>query len=166
LSFGGPHLHQAGLARISEILEKQAPSKFEDGVIKAFQWAGKASVEPRKEEAFLLFAISLESLLLRKNDKEITETLALRLAHLISGPKTRLIVYRDMKRLYEIRSGIVHSGSVDVGEDQLSEIRYYTRLALLTMLCDSRFSGITKHDDLVDWFRARLLDAPQDSQPR
>jgi hypothetical protein len=43
-------------------------------------------------------------------------------------------VYRDMKRLYGIRSKIVHSGSVDVGEDQLSEIRYYTRFALLTVL--------------------------------
>src|SRR5258708_5020475 len=136
-SFASPNFRQAGFERVSAILQKQSLSEFEDRVIKAFQWAGRASVEPRREEAFLLCAISLESLLLRKKGKEVTETLALRLAHLISSPKTRLMVYRDMKRLYDIRSEIVHSGSVDVGEDQLSETRYYTRLSLLSALLSS-----------------------------
>jgi hypothetical protein len=164
-SFAAPDLAQAGFERISNMLKSRAPSEFEDRVIRAFQWAGKASVEPRKEEAFLLFTISLESLLLERNDKsEITETLALRAAHLISAPSTRLMVYRDMKRLYGIRSKIVHSGSVDVGEDQLSEIRYYTRFALLTLLCSSRYLTMTKDAELMDWFRARLLNTPQNDK--
>lgn len=161
-SFATPDLEQAGFERMSEMLKKQPPSEFEDRVITAFQWAGKASVEPRKEEAFLLFAISLESLLMERQDKaEITETLALRAAHVIAAPQSRLAVYRNMKKLYSIRSRIVHSGSVDVGDDQLSEIRYYARLALLTMLCSSHFSRITNDEELTQWFRARLLDTPQ-----
>ncbi|MGA2964958.1 MAG: hypothetical protein ABSD64_02020 [Terriglobales bacterium] len=161
-SFASPDLEQAGLERMSEMLKKQPPSEFEDRVISAFQWAGKASVEPRKEEAFLLFAISLESLLMERQDKaEITETLSLRAAHVIAAPQSRLTVYQDMKKLYGIRSKIVHSGSVDVGDDQLSEIRYYARLALLTMLCAPQFSGITNDKELTEWFRARLLDTPQ-----
>jgi hypothetical protein len=164
-SFAAPDLAQAGFERMSNMLKSPAPSEIDDRIIRAFQWAGKASVEPRKEEAFLLFTISLESLLLERNDKfEVTETLALRAAHLISAPPTRLMVYRDMKRLYGIRSKIVHSGSVDVGEDQLSEIRYYTRFALLTLLCSSRFLTMTKDAELMEWFRARLLNTPQDEK--
>ncbi len=87
-SFSGPQLHAAGLDRTSEMLKKEAPSEFELRILSALQWAGKASVEPRREEAFLLFSVSLESLLLERDDKsEIAETLALRLAHLISAPE-------------------------------------------------------------------------------
>jgi hypothetical protein len=158
-SFSGPHLHSAGLERTSEMLKRETPSQFELRLLSALQWAGKASVEPRREEAFLLFAVSLESLLLERNDKsEIAETLALRLAHLVSGPATRSMVYHDTKKLYRIRSKIVHSGSFDVGEDQLSEIRYYTRLALLTMLLSPHFSGLGSDEQLTDWFRCRLLN--------
>jgi len=162
-SFSGPQLHAAGLDRTSEMLKKQAPSEFELRILSALQWAGKASVEPRREEAFLLFAVSLESLLLERDDKsEIAETLALRLAHLISAPGTRLMVYRDVKRLYRIRSKIVHSGSFDVGEDQLSEIRYYTRFALLTMLLSPQVSGLDTDAELTEWFRSRLLNLQKD----
>jgi hypothetical protein len=160
-SFAGPHLHPAGLKRTSEMLKREPPSEFDLRLLSALQWAGKASVEPRIEDAFLLFAVSMESLLLERNEKsEIAETLALRLAHLISGPGTRLMVYRDMKKLYGIRSKIVHSGSFDVGEDQLSEIRYYTRVALLTMLLSPQLSGLSTDRELTDWFRSRLLDLP------
>lgn len=164
-SFAASHLDGTGFQRMSDMLKKpeNARSKIEDRLVAAFQWAGKASVEPRKEEAFLLFAISLESLLLERNDKsEISETLALRAAHLISGPQSRRMVYEDMKRLYRVRSNIVHSGSVDVAEDQLSEIRYYARLALLTVLCSSHFSEMTKDEELMKWFQERLLSANSD----
>jgi len=162
-SFSGPQLHAAGLDRTSQMLKKEAPSEFELRILSALQWAGKASVEPRREEAFLLFAVSLESLLLARDDKsEIAETLALRLAHLISAPGTRLMVYRDMKRLYRIRSKIVHSGSFDVGEDQLSEIRYYTRFALLTMLLSPQVSELDTDAELTEWFRSRLLNLQKD----
>jgi hypothetical protein len=166
-SFAAPHLDETGFPRMSEILRKDRPTSFEDRLISAFQWAGKASVEPRKEEAFLLFAISLESLLMERDDRlEITDKLALRGAHLIAGDlKSRLAVYKDLKRLYKIRSEIVHSGSVDVGEDQLSQIRYYVRLALYIALCSKSFSAMTTDEELMDWFKSRLLDARQEEAP-
>ena len=118
-------------------------------------------MEPRNEEAFLLFAIALESLLMGRDDKsEITETLALRTAHVIASPKHRLRAYKSVKALYGIRSKIVHRGDAEVGEADLSLMRYFARAAVLTMLCDSQVSTMTNESNLVDWFREKLLDIP------
>ena len=158
-SFAAPHLERAGFPQTSEILQVEKPTEFQERLISALQWAGRASVESRNEEAFLLFAIAFESLLIGSDDKtEITETLALRAAHVIAAPKSRLRVYKDVKRLYGIRSKIVHRGDADVGEADLSLMRYLVRLALLSMLCDSRFAVVTTEASLVDWFREKLLD--------
>lgn len=54
-----------GFDRISELLAKDTLSKLEDRILKAVQWAGRARVEPRVEESFLLFAVALETLLIK-----------------------------------------------------------------------------------------------------
>jgi hypothetical protein len=161
-SFGTDHLSKTGLDKMSGILKKQADDRtgIENRLVSTFQWAGKASVEPRKEEAFLWFAVSLESLLMDRSDHaEITEKLALRGAHLIGrNLNSRLTVYKDLKKLYGIRSKVVHSGSIDIGEDQLSEIRYYSKLAALTMLCSSSFAEMNTDEELMSWFRNKTLE--------
>jgi Apea-like HEPN len=164
-SFNLPQLVGTGFERVSGILAKPEKDRtqIEDKLLSALQWAGRASVDPRTEESFLLYAIALESLLMElegADRSEITEKLALRGAHLIAGNlKSRMIVYHDLKRLYSIRSKVVHSGSVDVGEAQLSEIRYYARLALLTTLTAPSFSVLTSKEELVSLFRRRILGA-------
>jgi hypothetical protein len=164
-SFDLPQLVGTGFERVSAILAKVEKDRtaIEDKLISALQWAGRASVDPRAEESFLLFAIALESLLMElegEDRNEITEKLALRGAHLVArNLKSRLIVYRDLKRLYGVRSKIVHSGSIEVGETQLSEIRYYARLGLLTMLCSPSFSAMNSKEQLMNWLRRKLLDA-------
>jgi len=166
-SFNATFLDQAGQAEASAILQADEPTEFQGRIISALQWAGRASVEPRNEEAFLLFAIALESLLMAREDKsELTEKLALRAAHVIAIPKGRLRVYREVKRLYAIRSQIVHSGHAEVGEADLSLVRFYVRVALLTMLRNSKFAGMASDSDLMDWFRAKLLDIePEHASP-
>ena len=50
-----------GFSKIACLLSKKR-NGFEDKIVSAIQWAGKATIED-KEEAFLLYAISLESLI-------------------------------------------------------------------------------------------------------
>jgi hypothetical protein len=160
-SFAAPFLDRAGFSKASEILQSEKLSEFQERIVSALQWAGRASVEARSEQAFLLFAIALESLVMGRNDKsEITETLALRAAHLIASPQGRLKVYQDLKKLYGVRSKIVHTGEMDVGEAQLSLFRFLVRMALLRMLHNSRFATMASDSELMDWFRAQLLDTP------
>jgi hypothetical protein len=69
-----------GFQRISDMLAKENPTELEERILASFQWAGRAQVEQRREEAFLLYAIALESLVLGRNTKtEISHQLAVRL---------------------------------------------------------------------------------------
>jgi hypothetical protein len=153
----------AGLSRVSTLLLKPNRSVLEDKILSALQWAGRASVEQRKGEAFLLFAIALEALVMSGNDKaEITEKLAIRTAHLvIKNPKSRVQAYKDLKTLYGIRSKIVHSGSEDVTGDDLARIRFFVQRALLTVLCTAPFSKMADEAEFVAWVHNCMLGAAQ-----
>lgn len=56
----------SGFELVSSILAKSTPTSLEEKILSSLQWAGRASIEGRKEQAFLLFCISLEALLLSK----------------------------------------------------------------------------------------------------
>ena len=71
---GSTHAIDSGLARVSELLAKDDSTTLEERILSAFQWAGRATVDVRREEAFLLYMIALESLVLgSKTNSEITD---------------------------------------------------------------------------------------------
>lgn len=82
-----------GWERASQILAKEKRTEMEDRILAAMRWAGRATVTEMRdkdkkgtflvaEQAFLLYAIALESLLLKK-DTELSYRLSLRGAHLL-----------------------------------------------------------------------------------
>lgn len=151
------------LRKVSDWLAISRPCGLQDRILSALQWAGRAAIEERREEAFLLYAIALESLLLGdKSHVELRERLAFRGAHLLSGdPKARENVYDDLKVLYGIRSKIVHFGSVEVTDDELERIASVVRGALVTVLHMSPLSEMTNESQLEDWFKKQLLAGTQ-----
>ena len=56
-----------GFDYITNLLQKKNPNKFQQALVTAIQWAGRAIVAKRREEAFLLYAIALESIILVDN---------------------------------------------------------------------------------------------------
>jgi hypothetical protein len=151
------------LPKVSDWLAKSRPSELEDRILSALQWAGRAAAEERPEESFLLYAISLESLLLGgKSHTELTERLAMRGAHLLAGDRDgRENVYEELKDLYGIRSKIVHSGSLEVTGDELARIAAVARGALVTVLHLWPLAEMTKESQLEDWFKRQLLSGTQ-----
>jgi len=149
----------SGFERVSSILGTPSPSPLEEKILSSLQWAGRASIEDRREEAFLLFCVSLEALLLSKQTtSEITQTFALRGAHLLVGDAAhRKEIFRDLKSLYGIRSSIVHSGHTQVAEASLSKIRWLAKTALLIMLVREPFSKMKTQEELEEWFQTQLL---------
>jgi hypothetical protein len=147
-----------GFDRVSLILANASPTSLDDKILSSLQWAGRACIEDRREEAFLLFCISLEALLLKKQTGEITQTFALRGAHLlVVDAAHRREVFKDLKSLYGIRSSIVHSGQTQVTEADLSKIRWLAKTALLIMLVREPFSKMKTEDELENWFQTQLL---------
>jgi len=148
-----------GYERISILLQKLKVSKLENRILAALQWAGRALVERRKEEAFLLFAISLEALLLKDEvASEITERFALRASYLaISKPEARIKAYRELKKLYGTRSKIVHAGNTRITDEELAKIRFFAETILLTMLSVSPFASMIEEAELEDWFETAIV---------
>lgn len=147
-----------GFLKIANLLTKKR-NGLENRIISAIQWAGKATVEGRKEESFLLYAISLESLVLLENDKvELAYRLRTRVAHLLGkNYESRQKISNKVRELYEIRSKIVHSGYYQVTDADLSLIRSYSKSCILHILNDRPFSSMKNVDSLVQWFNKKVL---------
>jgi hypothetical protein len=157
----GHLVQQAGFGRISKMLESDNPTELEDRILRAIQWAGRAFVDARREESFLLMAIALESLLLgSQKDENIGYKIALRCAHLIGLPDltARKSLMKDMRDLYARRSTIVHSGKIEVSDSELATLHHYMTAALFMILNKEPFSSMKDEKELEAWFEDRLLE--------
>jgi len=147
-----------GFTRASALLARRSKGKLHKGILSAIQWAGRATVERRKEEAFLLYAIALESLLLIEGDKsELTYRLKVRAAHLLGDDaNARKMLAEQIQKLYGKRSSIVHTGDIEVGDEDLKRLRGITKGCIVRVLRDPDFTAMTPHTDLVSWFDDRV----------
>lgn len=148
----------AEFIKVTSLLTEQH-SKLDTYKLAALQWAGRATVAFRREEAFLLYVIALESLLLSDSDnQELSYRLRLRLAHLLGETYTkRNELFEEMGRLYKIRSNLVHSGKFEVTDVDLSKMRAYAKTAILRILLDEPFVGMQSTSDLAAWFKGQTL---------
>jgi hypothetical protein len=87
-------------------------------LLTAAQWIGRATVERRREEAFLLYAIALETMLLPTQAQELGYRLRLRAAHVLGKTvAARKRIAADLAALYTVRSKIVHAGWYQVTDE-------------------------------------------------
>jgi hypothetical protein len=153
-----------GLTRANALLDNTAPTDLERRIINAICWAGRASVEYRPEQAFLLFMISLEALLTKPTARTgVTDRLRLRVTHLIGLKRdARRRVFELMGRLSEVRNKLVHVGdSSDLTDTDLDGVRLLTRHALTGVLTNARFNGMRTSADFDKWFDEQLIgDVP------
>jgi Apea-like HEPN len=95
-----------------------------------------------------------------KNDKELGYRLRLRCAHLLGvnadgkGP-----IVRQIGKLYDIRSKIVHSGSAEVLDADLSIIRFFAKKALVAVLTEPHFESMQSGDEFDQWLENSILGA-------
>jgi Apea-like HEPN len=127
--------------------------------LSAIQWAGRATVEPRREEAFLLFAIALESLILPTSDPmELTYRLRIRTAHLLGATaRERERISEETGKLYGIRSNIVHNGYYQITEVELARIKRKTKQAIFALLSSRTAQGCKDKKELNKWFENKIL---------
>lgn len=146
--------------KVSSILAfEENKNEVENRLISSMRWAGKASTELKKEVAFLLYAISLESLILLDNEKdELIDRLSNRVALLIGNNlSNRKEIRSAMKELYDIRSKIVHSGSYQVTDIDLNTIRVYTQSCIYRILTKEPFISMKGKNDFSNWFLEEIF---------
>jgi hypothetical protein len=150
---------ELGSARISEILAKSNRNSIEERILSAMQWAGRATIDERQEEAFLLYAIALECLIMEKgNEPELGYRLRMRVAHLLGEDlNTRQDIKSIVNRLYGIRSSIVHKGEYIVPDSELKILRFFTKGSIMRILIEEPFVSMKSDDELLGWFDKQLL---------
>jgi hypothetical protein len=141
------------------MLNKSQRNEIEERIISAMQWAGRATVEDRNEEAFLLYAIALESLIMERGPSaELNFRLIHRIAHLLGTDfESRKNIRERTKELYKIRSKIVHTGSFEVSDSDLQYMRLFTKECIARILTGKEFETFEQDQQLIDWFDDRLL---------
>jgi hypothetical protein len=153
-----PKLRQYGFDQACTFLANSKRNAVEEIILSAFRWAGRASADRRNEEAFVLFMISLESLLCGDTNMEALIRLSLRCSRLIGAtPQERKEIHKQVKRLYGLRSKIVHNGSLEVTTSDLALMRDYAKRALLTVIGNDMHQMISNKDEFYDWFQDQML---------
>ncbi len=138
--------------RVESLLEKSR-NDVDELLLTAVRWAGRATVATTREEAFLLFAIALECLVLPTEKDELRYRLSQRVARLCGEDMDqRLELAKRTKKLYDVRSKIVHSGHYEVTEDERDEIRIAARVVILRLLTDPDVEKYGKLDKLHEYF--------------
>jgi len=154
-------VRQLGFEKVDALLAKERSqlSGIEKRLLAAIQWSGRATVDSRPEEAFLLYAISLESIILAEADKEeLLFRLRVRIAHLLGKTlKGRQDIFKDVGEIYRIRSSIVHNGTYEVLEEDVKVVRKFAKSCIIKILTDSTFSSMTKPEELAKWFNEQIL---------
>jgi hypothetical protein len=150
--------HYAAFAHLDGLLQRDH-NALEDQLIASIQWAGRGTVAARREEAFLLYAIALESLVLADQDHlELGHRLRQRVAHLLGRTlEDRLRLQKTVGDLYGIRSRIVHSGEYQVSDADLGMMRWLCKASLLRACESEEIRDLSGTDELRQWFDKLLL---------
>jgi len=151
---------KVGFYRINEILAKDDRSEIEERILASVQWAGRAAVElqQRPEEAFLHYAIALETIMLgTQKSKEIGRKLRMRTALLAEDtPEKRAEIKKEIKDLYSIRSKIVHSGHYEVTDADVEKIRLLAIICIMRILTEKPFTSMTEEQEIDNWFNQAM----------
>ena len=134
----------------TDIIVKPHPTDLEGRMRRAHRLAGLSVTVQRRELAFVVLTIGLETLLLSKGDRDyLRYKLAEKAAFLLEVDRDkRVAIFERVKDIYNKRSGIVHSGLGEVSENDLDEVRaIFWRLVRRTEeLRDQGYQSLTKTD--------------------
>jgi len=128
-----------GVARANELLAETDRTAFEERLVSALAWAGRARVASRVDTAFLYYAIALEALLTKRDTRTgVTNRLRLRAAFVLGKTaEVRKRLSKLVDGLYRLRSELVHGGNARVlSDDDLALMRGLVERTIVTVLCD------------------------------
>ena len=145
------------VTRVTGLLREQRDPVGEL-LLTSVQTAGRATITGGSEDSFLLYSIALESLVLPQAGGELSYRLSQRVARLLAGDKhTRIECSKEVKRLYGIRSRIVHSGSHEIDVRDLDAMRICAKRVILSMLGSAAVAKCKTVQALDEWFEHEVV---------
>lgn len=128
-------------------------NKFQKRVMLAVEWIGQSMADPSPQSAFIKAAIALE-IIFTYNEREIitpsimnqiSESIALILG---SSVDERLEIERSVKKLYGLRSKIVHSGNKDISQADYKTLLEIARFVIIKILTSDKLNSVDSVEEL------------------
>ena len=147
------------IRRIDELLAEPTPNQVEDSLIRAVRWSGRAAESESFEDKFLFSIVALESLLLPDSSGELSFRLSLLVARILGRDfASRQQIAGDVKRLYLLRSKLVHDGTFEVTEDDQDLAVTFAIETIARLLTDEGVRKLTKRQQLQEHFNQLILE--------
>ncbi|MGK7881338.1 MAG: hypothetical protein AB4060_14745 [Crocosphaera sp.] len=137
------------------------PSEINKRVITAVEWIGKSLRDTDFARSFIQVMFALEALLtFREKGILISPSIASQLtefAAFILGKnnETRSQIEIKIKKLYETRSSIVHSGNSKVSKQELIEAIYMIKGLIAHLKIDPQLSTFQSMKELQTWVKSK-----------
>ena len=132
-------------ANIQYIIDKSFEQRdsLETAIVQGFQALGRAIVAPTIDMRFLGCTIALERLLIRDGEETTTERWSDRLAVILGhDPEKRQAIIQRAKKLYDLRSRIVHAAYSGVADaDARTMERWAVGVIVSTLARHKEFSS-------------------------
>jgi Apea-like HEPN len=144
-------------ARLLRLIS-QKNNQLEMHVVRCAEWTAQAMGDPNPASAFVKAAIALEVLFSATEKGVITPSIMAQIAEscaflLANAVTEALEVESKVKRLYSIRSAVVHSGKDSVAEADLDAFIQICRRVIIVLLSEEEFAEIDTMAKLADYFK-------------
>ncbi|GIC75347.1 HEPN domain-containing protein [Moritella sp. F3] len=145
---------EVGYDKVWQLIDKRQ-SKLEQRLATAIEWLGRSLQEDAIQAAFIEASIALESIFTYSEKSivspsilsQISESTALLLG---SDLSSRLEIEKHIKKLYSIRSGIVHAGSKDVSEESYAIFVSYIRNVITKLLVSEPYCSCNTVESMYE----------------
>lgn len=153
-------MQELGLRKLDEIYSKRREKRneFEKRLTDAIFWFGEGVTDDKSTMKFIKSCFALESLLLRDPNEPVQNNISERLAFIIGTDLDgRRFVKKEMKKLYRLRSDIVHGRQDEVTEGELNLLERFTRSCLISFCNEAPFMNFTNDSQLFEWVEEKKL---------
>lgn len=146
-------------ARLLNFIASQGNS-LERRILRSVEWTAQALIDPNPASAFIKAATSLEVLFSATEKGVITPSIMAQIsescAHILGdAPESCVQIEATVKRLYGIRSAVVHSGKDSVPEEDLVTFIHIARSVAIELLANSSYMAIESIEKLHEMLRIK-----------
>ncbi|MGA3053976.1 MAG: hypothetical protein ABSD63_07195 [Candidatus Korobacteraceae bacterium] len=146
-------------ARLLRLISRRN-NQLEMHVVRCAEWTAQAMGDPNAASAFVKAATALEVLFSANEKGVITPSIMAQIAEscaflLGDTPAVAVEIERQVRRLYGVRSAVVHSGKDSVAEDDLNALIHICRTIIMVLLSDEEFAETDTIAKLADYFKRK-----------
>jgi hypothetical protein len=156
-----------GIGKIWEILSSTFKTKMQERILLAIEWLGQAQLERSRANAILKAAIATEILFNLRREAigpSISSQIAETMAHVVGETvKVKLVIEKEMKRLYSLRSDVTHRGTVNFDEGDIRLLSSLASDAILILLTQTPYKDFGTEEQLVEHLNIVKYSAPSPS---